>query len=229
MSIVCQRDEFVLHDLRVGRVQIGHIQLAVGERAIREIVVEPANVFVRQPVALAQTGPAIRTLEELVTESQAQLRMRGELRHPLDSELARAVATHAQDVRIVETQRLRSPRARARQSGTQLRIVSDGLLRKDLRPQSTAVLRIAIDVAALERAPQHARPTELTAMLRCLTGIARQLDADLAENHGLGEHLRADYQLGCRGAGRDHRYEDDGGSKHCLASRARRVARARTR
>ena len=193
-------------------------------------MVESAHVFVRQLIAGAQSGPTVRTLEELAAEPQAQLRMRRELRHPLDSELLRALAAHAQHVRVVEAERLGRPRMRSRQSVTQLRVVGDRLLREDFGAQCAAVLRIAIDIAALECAPQHARTAKLAAMLRRLAGIAGELHGNLAQNHRLREYLRADHELRGRNAGNgQHSTDDDGRPKHCRASRAHRAGRARIR
>ena len=174
-------------------------------------MVEAAHVLMRQLIAGAQSRPTVGALEELVAEPQAQLRMRRELRHPLDPELLRALAAHAQHVGVVEAERLGCPRMRSRQCGPQLRIVGDRLLRKDFGAQCAAVLRIAIDIAALECAPQHARTAKLATMLRRLAGIARELHGNLAENDRLREYLRADHELGGRNAGNgQHGADDDG-------------------
>src|SRR6185436_19418594 len=131
---------------------------------------------------LAQTGPAVCALQELVAEAQAQPWMRSELGHPLDPELPRAIAPHAEHVRVVEPERLGRPRMSPRQSGAQLLVVRNGLLREDLGAQGAAVLGIAIDVATLQRAPQHTRAAELAPVLDLFSRIARQLRGDLAQD-----------------------------------------------
>jgi hypothetical protein len=84
----------------------------------------------------------------------------------------------------------------SRQSGAQLLVVRKGLLREDLGTQGAAVLGVAIDVATLQRAPQHPRASELAPVPSLLSGIARQLRGNLAENHRLRENLRTDHDVG---------------------------------
>ena len=74
-EVVAEHAELVLLDLGVGRVEVGGLDLAAGEGAIGQVVVEPADVALRQAVAVAQAGPAVGPIHEFVAEPEFQVGM----------------------------------------------------------------------------------------------------------------------------------------------------------
>ena len=83
---------------------------------------------------------------------------------------------------------------------------------EDLLLDGAGVLGVGVDVAAEQRAPQHARAAELRAVLAgaVAEGGVDEAGRDLAENHRLGELLRA------------HHDGLVGGARHRLQRRSRR-------
>ena len=74
-EVVVEHAELVLLDLGVGRVEVGGLDLAARQGAIGQVVVEPADVALGEPVAVAQAGPAVGPIHELVAEPEFQLGM----------------------------------------------------------------------------------------------------------------------------------------------------------
>jgi len=73
--VVVQRDEAVLPDLGVGRIQVGRVDRAAGQRAVGEVMVEAAHVALGQVVATAQGRPSVAPAHDLVAEPEAQSRV----------------------------------------------------------------------------------------------------------------------------------------------------------
>jgi hypothetical protein len=133
-SIVLECRQVVVHDLGVGRVQIGHIQRSGSDAAIGEIVRQPAHVRLRQPIVRTNAGPPVGALHELVAETETKRRMFGELGHSSDAKFRRPIASHAQDVGVVETERIGRPYGFASQHIAQIGIAVDILTGEYLGP-----------------------------------------------------------------------------------------------
>ena len=73
VPVVLEHAQAVVGDFGVGAVEVGDVERVAGEAAIGEVVVEAVGGL-RQPIGLAQTGPAVGALHELVAEAEAQVR-----------------------------------------------------------------------------------------------------------------------------------------------------------
>ena len=188
--VVLEHAELVGVDLGVGRVDVGDVGAAAGERAVGEVVVHAARVVV-QAVAGAQAGPAVGAVHHLVAEHESQLGMRGEIGDAADAQRGGARLGHRQRVAVVEAERPASAR-RPRAASTSASGRSADLVAQDLLRQRPGVLGVDVDGAGLERAEDDLGAAELAAVLDGQRRAAHQRGDHLAQDHRLGEALRRD-------------------------------------
>ena len=60
-------------DLRIGRVDIHHVDAARFEPAVGEVMIEAMTILGGQPIRRTQARPAVSTIHELVAEPVSQL------------------------------------------------------------------------------------------------------------------------------------------------------------
>ena len=92
VTVVFKDRQAVFVDLRIRRIDVDDIDLMLRNGFIRETVVEPSRRIERQLIRSLQSGPAVRTADELLRESEPQLRMRLEVRQARDALGAGVVA-----------------------------------------------------------------------------------------------------------------------------------------
>ena len=106
-EIVGQGRQPVIGDLGIGRVQIDKVDIAGLEPAIGEVVVEPGDVGLWQPIAVAQAPPAVAAIDELVGKAERQVGMGAQIRDSRDPQRRRALRAHPHRVGVVEPERRR--------------------------------------------------------------------------------------------------------------------------
>jgi hypothetical protein len=183
------------------------------QRPVRQRVVHRLHVSVRQTVVLFQARPAVRAVEELVDEAEAQVRVLAKVGYGADALRGGHVFAHSQGVVVPKAERLAHPNAvRGERVGQVGRV---GL--EDLVGDSSGVFGVNVDVALGEGQPQGGSAAEVVAA-SLDPSLPGQLRRHLAQDHRLGEFLRADdnHRLRRAGAGTagDQHQGDDGESGH---------------
>ncbi len=116
LPIVLQHAEVVGPDLGVGRVELGGLDLAGGEGAIRQVVVEPPHVALREAVPVPQAGPAVGPLHEFVAEAELEFRMAPQVGERPDAQAGGHVLRACRSRRCRRIPAAGSSRRRARAS-----------------------------------------------------------------------------------------------------------------
>ncbi len=130
-EVVAEHAEFVLLDLGVGRVKVGRVDLSAGEGAIGEVVVETADVAVREPVAVSDAGPAVGPIHEFIAESEFQVGISFEVGQRDYAETRGDVLAHADGIGVVEPERPAHSHAPLGQRRSQGGLAADALARED--------------------------------------------------------------------------------------------------
>ena len=89
-AVVLEHAQLVALDLRVGRVDVHHVDLPRRERLVGEAVVEARRRRERQAVGRLQPRPAVGAADELLRQAEAQARMPREVGERPDAERPRA-------------------------------------------------------------------------------------------------------------------------------------------
>src|SRR5262245_65361065 len=107
MPLVLQDLDAVALDLRVGRIEVDHVDLARSERLVGEAMIEAARLL-RQAVGFPQPRPAVAPAEELVRQPDAGLGMLRQFGEGLERKARpeRITVTEAQWNRRSEPERL---------------------------------------------------------------------------------------------------------------------------
>ena len=135
------------------------------ERAIGQVVVEPADVALGKPVAVAQAGPAVGPLHELVAEPE--LRARDGAADRTDCAMPSRAATvfaHADRIGVVEAERPAHAHPRSASAARSAALVTDLLARQDLAGDRAGVLGIDVELVGLERVEEDLRAAQLATM-----------------------------------------------------------------
>ena len=217
MAVVAQHAQVVVRNLRVGAVQVDRVHRAAGHRAVRQRVIQPADLRLRQGIGAAQTRPAIAAVHELVGEAEAQRRVRAQVGDAFDAQLRRLVPAHADRVGVVEAQRVGDADAQWFQPDAQGGDVGvGGHVMQQFVAQRAGVLRVGVDVALAQGLPQDAGAAEFALVHGRHAGVARGQARDLAQDHRLGELLGADpRRLRDRQRGPQARQQHEGEAGMC--------------
>ena len=127
-------------------------------------MVEPAHVAVGEGVGVAEAGPAVGPVHELVREPEGEVRVVGEVGERRDAEPLGLRLAHPDGVRVVEPERPAHLDAEATQPLAH-RVHAAGLAAQDFQRDRAGVFGVRVDVAAPERLPQHPRPADLRPVL----------------------------------------------------------------
>jgi hypothetical protein len=235
VSRVAQQAQVVAVDLGVGGVDIDHVCRAAGDGAVGERVRHAGDPVRRQIVGATQPLPAVVAIAELVAEGVAQVGMIAQIADGADAEPLRLTRPHRQRVAIRETQRRPDADASAAQRRAQASEAgSDRLPGEDLAAQRAGVLRIHVDVAAPQGAPEHARAAELQTQAHPGAGGADTIRGDVGEDHRLVEGLGADHHARRRRSLRGHAVQqraeqEQGHGLHAGGGQSTRCARTKRR
>jgi hypothetical protein len=101
-------------DLRVGGVDVDHVDLAAGHRVVGQAMVQPLRAL-RQRIAPRQPGPAVGAADEFVAQAQAQRPGGAPGPTAADAQLRGHVGAHRQRITVVEAQRHVHAQAQRRQ------------------------------------------------------------------------------------------------------------------
>lgn len=225
MAVVAQHLQPVIRDFRIGAVQIGDLDRPALQRAIRQIVIQPGRGL-RQCIRRAHARPAIGALHEFVAQADRERWMRRQIRHRGDAERLRTFNAHAESIGVLEAERIGHRQPARVQCGAQFGLAGLGQLQQFLR-QRAGVFGVGVDLPGLQRAPQDARATELRAVLHVHAVALPGGGGDLAQQHGLGEVLRADRHL--RGLRTDASDQQCNGEQHARAHAASPMLRCAVR
>ena len=200
MPVVLEHAQPVALDLRVGRIDVHHLDAPGADGLVGEAVIEPRRRRLRQAVGALQSRPAVGAADELLRQAELERGMAREVGELGDAQGLRALPAHRERIGVVEAE----PHARRetlwRQRGVQLLEVGIARQAHDLGGDRAGVLGIDVDGAGLQRGKHDAGIAEPGPVLAA--GRARQ---DLAEDVGLGKALGADVDrvLRVRGARED--------------------------
>ena len=172
--IVLEQDEPALLNLGIGRVDVGHVNLAARERPVSDVVVEPADLGGLEPVARAHRRPPVGPVHELVREAEAQLGVTGQVGHGTQAEARGVLLPHAEAVAVVEAERARQADALPREQVRQLRGRGLAIEAEDLAHEGARVLGVEVEVPAQERRPEDARAAEGAAVLGAHATLGRR-------------------------------------------------------
>ena len=139
---------------------------------------------------VAQPGPTVGAIDELVGESQPQLWVLPQVGDLADTELGGALAAHADDVGVVEAERFADADAIAGESGGEGGVIGELAAGVDLGAQGAGVLGVEIDVAVDERVEDDPGAPHLGAVSHLGEALREGQPRDLTEDHRLGELLR---------------------------------------
>ena len=107
-------------------------------------------------------------------------------------EPGRDVLAHPDRVGVVESERPAHPDAALGQGRAQLGLAADLLAGQDLAGDRAGVFGIEVELVGLEGVEEHLRAAQLAAVGRVDARVREHLAGDLAQDHRLGERLRAD-------------------------------------
>ena len=102
--VVLQQPQAMPGELAVGREDVHDVDVAGGDRAIRERVLHDAHPGQRQAVVPAEAGPAVVALEEPGAEGRGQLPVAGEVADGPEPEAVGRVGADGERVRVGEAQ-----------------------------------------------------------------------------------------------------------------------------
>ena len=104
MLVVVEHAQAELADLRVGGVDVDHVDLRLGQRVIRQAVVETDRPGL-EAITLHQPWPAVAAADEFVGQAELQLAVPCQIAQALDAQPLRIGLAHRQRIPIVEAQR----------------------------------------------------------------------------------------------------------------------------
>ena len=203
MAVVLEHAQAIALDLRVGRVDIHHLDAPGGEGVVGKAVIQPPGRL-WQAVGALQARPAVGTAEEFLRQGEFQLAMPHEVGKPPDAKPLGAIFAHGERIGVVEAERHAGRKAIAGERAVQLLERRGRRKPEDLGGDGAGVLRVEINRARFQRGEHDAGVAEAGLVL-----AARHARQHLAENVGLREALRADAQalLGLRGASGEQKKE----------------------
>ncbi|EAU68684.1 hypothetical protein STIAU_6003 [Stigmatella aurantiaca DW4/3-1] len=196
LQIVLQHAQAIRGDLRVGGVQVRHLEGPALERPVGEIMVQPPHLALGKLVALPQGGPTIRAVHELIAEPQPQLGMAPQIRDAPNPQALGLGLLHSQGIGVVEAQRRAHAEALRRQCLSQGGIVPERPAREQFLAQGPRVFRIHVQLAPAQRFPENGRAPQLAPVHGTSARIPGQPRHHLSDDHRLGELLGAHPHLG---------------------------------
>ncbi len=191
--VVLEEAKLQALELTVRREDVHDVDLARGQRAIRERVLHHGDAAQAQAVVALEPGPPVLALEEARAEGGAQIRMPGEV---ADGPQAQALGLRTPDrqgIGIGEAQRGTHGQALGFEPGADRICRGERRVLQDHAPERARVLRIEIDGPGRERAIRDARAAEARVPLDArLSHRFDDLGRDLGQDIALGEGLRSD-------------------------------------
>jgi hypothetical protein len=103
-QVVGEHAQAVVLDLRVGGIQVHGVDVARLQRPVGQVVLQPAHVPLGQAVGVAQRGPAVAAIHELVAEAEDQVGVVAQVGDAFDAPLGGHRLAHAHGVGVVETE-----------------------------------------------------------------------------------------------------------------------------
>ena len=126
-------------------------------------MVQPVRTL-RQAVRVAQPGPAVGALHELVAQAQLQGRMPAQVGQFRNAKRSGAFFAHAQRIRVVETERRGHREAAFGKRRLQRGAIGARHMQQFLG-EGAGVFGIGIDGAVFQRTPENAGASELALVL----------------------------------------------------------------
>ena len=160
VPVVLQHGEPLAADLRVGGVEVRHVELPSRKRAVGDVMVEAADAGRGEAVALAHGRPAVAAVEELAGEPQAELRVAGQVGDAPDAQPLRHLPAHAQGVGVLEAERAGERDPSRLQGRAERGLVGGHRAAQDLARICPGVLRVGVHVAPQQCLPEHAGAPE---------------------------------------------------------------------
>ncbi len=117
LAVVGQHDEAISGDLGVGGVDVGDVDLSGRQRAVGEVVIDPAHRDCAQAISGGQRSPAIGAVDEFVRYRDGQAAMPGKVGDGADALALRHIGAHCQRIAVAEPQRSGQGEALPRQRG----------------------------------------------------------------------------------------------------------------
>ncbi len=193
-------------------------------------MIEALHVGLRQAVARPQRGPAVPPLHELAGEPEAQLGVAPQVRQGRDAQALDGLGPHADRVGVVEAERAGHADRAGSEGRADGRLVAQLLIGQDLLRDGARVLRVDIELPAFQRVEEDARAADLAPVYGLGAGGLGEQPRDLAQDHRLGELLRADDDLrlparGSRARKCKEQGQQQGNTPHDGSSRWLRCAR----
>ncbi|MNK94501.1 hypothetical protein D3C87_1147030 [compost metagenome] len=186
---VGQHTQAVLAYLRIRRIDVDYIDLALRQRFIGDAVIEAARAL-RQAITRGQAWPAVDPADEFMRQAEFQGRVLGQLRQAGDGFF---IVAHCQRIRIVKAQRHGHAQSQRRQLAPHLRQVDGFVVLEDFAADGAHVFGIHVDAARLQRGQHDGRVAQALAVLRLDVRRGALLE-DFAEDVRFREALRAHLQ-----------------------------------
>jgi hypothetical protein len=199
MLVVFEDHQAVGFDLALGRERDDDVDVAVLERLILQTVVDPLDLFETETaVALLQSGQTVGPGEELGDRTETELvRLRREIAQTAEREAPRDRLRRGERLRVVHRRGIEPD---------QIVLLRVGVLHGQVRPFGIAdrrqvqhgdqrragVLRIQVDLAALQGRHRDVGGAEVQLARDVQAGVLEALRVELAQDELLGEVLRAD-------------------------------------
>ena len=196
-QVVRQHHQAQLADLRVGGVNVGHVDLALRQRLVRQAVVQPAGRL-RQAVAPGQARPAVGAADEFVGQAELQLRQAGQVAQLGHAKGRGLLCPHGQRVAVVEAQRHAHAKAQGRQRAVQVGHAGVAGVLDDFLRDGAGVFGVHVNLAGTQRLIDDGGVAQALAHLRRLARGAHGLRRDLGQDVRLGKPLGAHAQLARR-------------------------------
>src|SRR5262249_33848994 len=120
LLVVLERPQAKALDLRVGRVDVHHVDLARRDCVVREAVVQARWRWKRPAVRGLQTWPAVGATDEFLRETELEIGMLAEVAERADTERLRAVVDHRERIAVGKAQRYADAEPHRRERAVQL-------------------------------------------------------------------------------------------------------------
>jgi hypothetical protein len=193
VRVVLQDAQVQRLDLRVGRIDVHHLDATGGQRLVGDAVVD-AHRALRQPVVAREPRPAVGAADELVRQAQHQVRVRRQVADARDGLAARGFIAHRQRIAVLEAQRHRHAQPQRAELAAHRGEVGGLCVAQDLGVDRAQVLGIQVDGAGFERLVDDRGVAQARPVLGLRTARAGRLRHDLAQDVGLGEALGAHHE-----------------------------------
>jgi hypothetical protein len=202
--IVLEKAQLQALELPVRRENVHDVDLARGQRAIRERVLHHGDARQAQAVVALEPGPPVFALQEARAEGGAQIRMRGEVADGPQAQALGLFTPDRQGIGIGEAQRGTHGQALGFEPGADRVYRGERRILEDHASERARVLRIEVDGPGRERAIRDARAAEARVSLDArLSHRFDDLRRDLGQDIALGEGLRSDADGAVRRRTRD--------------------------